>query len=77
MILYVQVALSILVNNENEILKISISVTKVFECNHKKDNTRMIFHALHQTGNVVACPKDMYVLVMIIFAYGLNEIKEK
>ena len=68
--------LSILVNNENEIFKIPISATKIFEFNHKKDDTRMIFHALQQKTNVVVCPKDMYVPVMMVFAYGLNEIKE-
>ena len=37
-----------LVNNKNEIFKISNSVTKAFECNHEEDNTRIIFDALQQ-----------------------------
>ena len=49
--------LSILINNENEILKMPSSVTKVFECNHEKADIRIIFHALQQKTNVVVCSK--------------------
>ena len=37
-----------LVNNENKIFKIPSSVIKVFECHHKKVDTRMILHVLQQ-----------------------------
>ena len=37
---------SILVKNKNEIFKILINVTKVFEYNHEKADARMIFRAL-------------------------------
>ena len=50
--------LPILVNNENEIFKISNGVTKVFKCNHEESDTRIIFHALQQKANVVVCSKD-------------------
>ena len=69
--------LSIPVNNENEILKIPSSVTKIFECNHEEADIRITFHALQQKTNVVVCSKDTYVLVMMVFAYALNKINEK
>ena len=65
-----------LVNNKNEIFKISNSVTKAFECNHEEDNTRIIFHALQQQTDVAVCLKDTYVLVLMAFAYALTEINE-
>ena len=34
--------LSILINNENEIFKISSGLTTVFECNHEKIDSRII-----------------------------------
>ena len=69
--------LPIRVNNENEIFKISSSVTKVFECNHEEGDTRIIFHVLQQKANVVVCSKDMDVLVLMVLAYALNKINEK
>ena len=69
--------LPILVNNENEIFKISSSATKVFECNHEEADTRMIFHALQQNTNAVVSSKNMDVLVLMVFAYALNKINEK
>ena len=47
--------LPILVNNKNETFKISSSVTKVFDCNHKKVDTRMIFPVLQQKTNIPVC----------------------
>ena len=69
--------LSILGNRENEIFKISSSVTKVFECNHEEGNTRIIFHVLQQKTNVAVYLKDADVLVLVVFAYALNKINEK
>ena len=65
-----------LANNENEIFKISSSVTKVFECNHEEDGTRITFHALQQKTNVVVCLKVTDVLVLLVFAYPLTKINE-
>ena len=47
--------LPILVNNKNETFKISNSVTKVFDCNHKEVDTRMIFPVLQQKINIAVC----------------------
>ena len=47
--------LPILVNNKNETFKISNSVTKVFDCNHKEVDTRMIFPILQQKKNIAVC----------------------
>ena len=47
--------LPILVNNKNETFKISSIVTKVFDCNHKEVDTRMIFHVLQQKTNTAVC----------------------
>ena len=47
--------LPILVNNKNETFKISSIVTKVFDCNHKEVDTRMIFHVLQQKTNIAVC----------------------
>ena len=47
--------LPILVNNKNETFKISSSVTKVFDCNHKEVDTRMIFPVLQQKTNIAVC----------------------
>ena len=69
--------LPILGNNKNETIKISRSVTKIFECNHEESDTRMIFHALQQKTNVVVCSKDTAVLVFMVFPYALNKINEK
>ena len=68
--------LPILANNENEIFKISSSVTKVFECNHDEDDTRIIFHAIQQKTDVVVSLKDTDVLVLLVFAYTLTKINE-
>ena len=65
-----------LANNENEIFKISSSVTKVFEYNHEEDDTRIIFHALQQRADVVVCLKDTNALLLLVFAYALTKIKE-
>ena len=65
-----------LADNENEIFKISSSVTKVFECNHEENDTRIIFHALQQKTDVVVCLKDTDVLVLLVFAYALAKINE-
>ena len=75
MILYNHL-LPTLANNENEIFKISSSVTKVFECNHEEDGTRITFHALQQKTNVVVCLKVTDVLVLLVFAYPLTKINE-
>ena len=37
----------------------------------------MIFHELQQMKNVVVCSKDMDVILLMVFAYGLNKIKKK
>ena len=63
-----------LANNENEIFKISSSVTKAFECNHEEGDTRIIFHALQQKTDVVVCLKDTNVLVSMVFSYALSKI---
>ena len=47
--------LPIPVNNKNETFKISSSVTKVFDCNHKEVDTRMIFPVLQQKTNIAVC----------------------
>ena len=47
--------LPILVNNRNETFKISSIVTKVFDCNHKEVDTRMILHVLQQKTNIAVC----------------------
>ena len=47
--------LPILVNNKNETFKISSIVTKVFDCNHKEVDTRMILHVLQQKTNIAVC----------------------
>ena len=47
--------LPILVNNKNETFKISSSVTKDFDCNHKEVDTRMIFPVLQQETNIAVC----------------------
>ena len=47
--------LPILINNKNETFKISSSVTKVFDCNHKEVDARMIFPVLQQKTNVEVC----------------------
>ena len=47
--------LPILVNDKNETFKTSSSVTKVFDCNHKEVDTRMIFHVLQQKTNIAVC----------------------
>ena len=60
--------LSILVNNENELFKISSSVTTVFEYKHEEADTTMIFLTLQQKTNVVVCSKDMDVLILMVFA---------
>ena len=44
--------LPIPVNNKNETFKISSSVTKVFDRNHKEVDTRMIFPVLQQKANI-------------------------
>ena len=69
--------LPIRVNNKNEILNISSSVRKAFECNHEEDDTRMIFHTLQQKANIVVCSKDTDFLVWMILPYALNKINEK
>ena len=69
--------LSILVKNKNEIFIIWSNVAKVFECNHKVVDTRMIFHALQQKINVAVCSKDAEVFVLMVVAYALNRINEK
>ena len=65
-----------LADNENEIFKISSSVTKVFECNHEENDTRIIFHALQQKTDVVVCLKDTDVLVLLVFPYAPTKINE-
>ena len=47
--------LPILVDNKNKTFQISSSVTKVFDCNHKKVDTTMIFHVLQQKTNKAVC----------------------
>ena len=69
--------LPILVNNKNETFKISSSVAKVFDCNHKEPNARMIFHVLQQKTNIALCSKQVEVVVLMFFAYALTEINEK
>ena len=44
--------LPIPVNNKNETFKISSSVTKVFDCNLKEVDTRMIFPVLQQKADI-------------------------
>ena len=44
--------LPIPVNNKNETFKISSRVTKVFDCNHREVDTRMIFSVLQQKANI-------------------------
>ena len=61
----------ILVNNENETLKIS------FQCNQEEVDIRMIFRALQQQTNVVVCSKDTDVLVLMAFVYAFNKTNEK
>ena len=70
------IPLPTLTNSENKIFKVSSSVTKVFEYNHKEDDTRTIFHGLLQKSNLVVCSKDTDVLVLMVFAYTLNKINE-
>ena len=65
-----------LADNENEIFKISSSVTKVFECNHEENDTRIIFHALQPKTDVVVCLKDTDVLVLLVFPYAPTKINE-
>ena len=43
----------------------------------EEDDTRIIFHALQQKTNVVACSKDTDVLVLMVFAYALNKTNEE
>ena len=62
----------ILVNKENETLKISSNFTKVFDSNHKEGDARMIFHALQQKTNVLVCSKNTDVVVLVLFACALN-----
>ena len=69
--------LPILVNDKNEIFKITSSVTKFFECNSKEGNTRIIFHALQQKTNVAVYSKDTGVLALMVFAHALKKINEK
>ena len=69
--------LSILVNNENEIFKISSSNTKCFECNYKKADARIIFPSIKQKINVLVCSKGTDILVWMVFAYALNKTNEK
>ena len=69
--------LPMLVKSENETLKFSNSITKIFKCNHEEADARMIFHALQQKINVVVCSKDTDVLVLLVFAYALNKINKK
>ena len=69
--------MSILVNNKNEISKNPSSVTKVFECNHEKADTRMIFHAFEQKTNAVVGSKDTGVLVLIVFAYAIKLMRSR
>ena len=57
--------------------EISSSVTKLFECKNEEGNTRIIFHASQQKTNVAVYSKDTDVLVLMVFAYALNKIKEK
>ena len=47
--------LPVLVNHKNETFKISSSVTKVCDCNHKEVDTRMIFPVLQQKTNTAVC----------------------
>ena len=63
-------------NNVNEILKISSSVTKIFECSHEESDSKIIFYALQQKTDVVVCLKDTNVLVLLVFAYALTKINE-
>ena len=56
--------LSIPVNNNNEIFKISSSVTKVFECKQEEADTRIILYASQQKADVFACSKYSDVLVL-------------
>ena len=63
--------LPILVTNENEAFKIS------FECSHEEVYTRMIFRALEEKINIVVCSKDTDVLLLMVFFYALNKIKDK
>ena len=62
----------ILVNKENETLKISSNFTKVLDCNLKEGGTRMIFHALQQKTNVLVCSKNTDIVVLVVFACALN-----
>ena len=68
--------MSTLANNENEIIKISCSVTKVFKCNHKEDDTRITFHTLQQKTDVAVCLKETDVFVLLVFPYALTKINE-
>ena len=47
--------LSILVKNKNKTFKISSSVARVLDGNHKEAKTRMIFSALQQKTNIAVC----------------------
>ena len=69
--------LLILVNNKNEIFKISSSVTKFFEFKNEEGNTRIVFHAWQQKTNVAVYSKDMDVLFLMVFAYAFSKINEK
>ena len=69
--------LPILVNNGNEIFKISSSVTKVFKFNHEEGDTRIIFHALQQKTYVVVCLKDTDVLVLMVLLMLLIKLMRR
>ena len=49
------------------------SYSDIIQLNKMQENISVSCEALTKNLKI----KDMYVLVMIIFAYGLNEIKEK
>ena len=66
-----------LVNNENEIFKMSRSVTKVFKFNHEEGDTRIIFHALQQKTNVLVCLKDTDVLVLMVLLMLLIKLMRR
>ena len=42
-------------NSKNETFKISGSVTKVFDGNHRDADTRIVFYALQQRVNTAVC----------------------
>ena len=44
--------------------------------NHEEADTKMILHALRENTNVVVVARDTDVLVLMVYAYALKDIKE-